>query len=95
MYRIAENKSIEIFKSFVSETSNRYLKEITKALNITVDPTQPYLTPLYYCFPHLDLAKLFHRFGADPQKLSFLHCFFSYQKLQSPVFLDYLTFLVT
>ena len=52
-------------------------------------PHEPYLTPLYYCFPNLDLAKIFVRYGADPKHLSFLHCFFTYR----PNF-KYLEFLI-
>ncbi|CDW86950.1 ankyrin repeat protein [Stylonychia lemnae] len=82
LHIIAQNKSIDIFKSLVSETSNKYLRNITQALNVSVDPNQPYLTPLYYCYPSIELARLFNRYGADASKLSFLHCFFTYNKPQ-------------
>ena len=48
----------------------------------------PSLTPLFYAFPSLDLARLFHRYGADPRHLSFIHCFFSYP--HDPQFLSFL-----
>ena len=35
------------------------------------------MTPLYYCFPSIQLAREFLVFGADPAELSFLHCFFT------------------
>lgn len=50
---------------------------------------QPFLTPLYYCFPDKELARLFCLYGADPSELSFLHCFFSIR----PDY-DYIGFLV-
>ena len=37
------------------------------------------MTPLYYCFPNSELAKLYLRYSADPKLLSFLHCFFTYR----------------
>ena len=42
-----------------------------------MDNQQPYLTPLYFCFPNKELAKKFVAQGADPAQLSFLHCFFT------------------
>eukprot|EP00347_Sterkiella_histriomuscorum_P003332 403364693 len=82
LHIIAQNKSIDIFKSLVSETNNKYLKQISQAMNIPSKPNEPYLTPLYYCFPSLELARLYNRYGAESQRLSFLHCFFTYSKPQ-------------
>ena len=55
---------------------------------MSCDSEQPYLTPLYYCFPSKEIARKFVEKGADPGQLSFLHCFFTLR----PNF-DYLAFL--
>ena len=89
---IAQNQDIISFKLLTGKAIERNQRlQIKKQLNESLDRSgqQPYLTPLYYCFPSIELAKEFMLFGADPNQLSFLHCFFTLR----PNF-DYLKFVV-
>lgn len=49
-----------------------------QALNQTSDTNQEWLTPLAFCYPNLELVKLFVRYGAEPRHLSFIHQFFAH-----------------
>lgn len=56
------------------------MDDISQLLNESVSHLEPYLTPLYYTFPDIDLCQLYVEHQADPQQLSFLHCYFTYRK---------------
>ena len=55
--------------------------KVKDSLNKSIDNSgdQPFLTPLYFCYPNIELAKSMRANGADPDLLSFLHCFFTYR----------------
>jgi len=94
-HTIAQSHDVEAFKLLMGKVNpmDRNTKlQIKQQLNKSMDKTgnQPFLTPLYFCQPDKELAKLFCLYGADPSELSFLHCFFSIR----PNF-DYIEFLIT
>lgn len=41
---------------------------------------QTYKTPLFLSYPSVELCDLFVTYGANPKKISFLHCYFSYRR---------------
>lgn len=78
MHHIAENNGCEVFRAFISETKNKWLKEIKEALNQPLSKDTPWMTPLALCQPYLELTRLFIRYGAEPTKLSFINAFLNY-----------------
>ena len=64
---------------YTSYTKNN----ITQLLNTPVSIDEPYLTPLYFAFPSIELANKFLDNGALVHQLSFLHCYFTYRKMTS------------
>ena len=52
---------------------------ISQLLNQPLSPGEPYLTPLYYTFPSMELANMFIQNGALVHELSFLHSYFTYR----------------
>jgi hypothetical protein len=75
----------------VDALDHNTLLVVKQQLNKAMDKTgaQPFSTPLFYCSPSQELAKLYCLYGADADELSFLHCFFSIR----PNF-TYLSFLI-
>lgn len=86
LHVIAMNSSIPQFKSLLGNckhlnSSCDYTSDdIFTLLNQSLSAKQPYKTPLFLSFPSIELCDLFVQFGANPKKISFLHCYFSYRQ---------------
>lgn len=86
LHIIAMNSSIIQFKSLLNNckhlnSSTDYTSEdIFNLLNQSLSKKQAYKTPLFLSYPSVELADLFVTYGANPKKISFLHCYFSYRR---------------
>ena len=80
------NSSVTQFKSLLNNakhlnSSTDYTSEdVFNLLNMSLSPKQAYKTPLFLSYPSIELCDLFVSYGANPQKISFLHCYFSYRR---------------
>ena len=83
---IAINSSVNQFKSLLNNCKHLnpacdYTSEdIFTLLNSSFSKDQEYKTPLFLSYPSIELFDLFVNYGADPKKISFLHCYFSFRK---------------
>lgn len=80
------NSSIPQFKSLLNNcknlnsSTNFTSEDIFTLLNQSLSKKQAYKTPLFLSYPSIELCDLFVTYGANPKKISFLHCYFSYRR---------------
>lgn len=64
----------------LNENNDYSSEDIFNLLNMSLSEKQYYKTPLFLSYPSIELCDLFVSYGANPEKISFLHCYFSYRR---------------
>ena len=74
---IADYKSAEMFRTIV-ENKNVTSAKIKRYLNSGLMDSS-FLSPLFYCYPDKDFAKMYMEYGANGSQLSLTKCYREYK----------------